>query len=76
MIDDGGDVSKASPMARAYVAARAEAPAGERERFHQLYGRPFALGMRAFAAPARRCWSRSAPAVHVAFDDPDSSRPP
>jgi hypothetical protein len=61
-------------MARAYVAVRAEVPAGERERFDHWYETdhlPWAL--REFAARrAWRCWSRSDPGVHVAFYEFDS----
>jgi hypothetical protein len=61
-------------MAKAYVAVRAEVPEGERARFDQWYATdhlPWA--MREFAARrAWRCWSRSNPAVHVAFYEFDS----
>src|SRR4051812_19389053 len=61
-------------MARAYVAVRAEVPAGERERFDHWYETdhlPWAL--RAFAARrAWRCWSHTDPGVHVAFYEFDS----
>jgi hypothetical protein len=61
-------------MARAYVAVRAEVPAGERERFDRWYETdhlPWAL--REFAARrAWRCWSRGDPSVHVAFYEFDS----
>jgi hypothetical protein len=61
-------------LAKAYVAVRAEVPAADRERFDRWYETdhlPWAL--RAFAARrAWRCWSRSDPAVHVAFYEFDS----
>jgi hypothetical protein len=65
-------------MARAYLAVRAEVPAGERERFDHWYETdhlPWAL--RAFGARrAWRCWSRGDPqgdvCVHVAFYEFDS----
>jgi hypothetical protein len=56
-------------MAKAYLAVRAEVPEAERARFDHWYETdhlPWAL--RAFGARrAWRCWSRSDPAVHVAF---------
>ena len=61
-------------MAKAYLAVRAEVPAGERARFDHWYATdhlPWAA--RAFAARrAWRSWSRSDPAVHVAFYEFDS----
>jgi hypothetical protein len=61
-------------MAKAYLAVRAEVPQAERARFDHWYETdhlPWAL--RAFAARrAWRCWSRSDPAVHVAFYEFDS----
>lgn len=61
-------------MARAYLAVRAEVPEAERARFDHWYETdhlPWAL--RAFGARrAWRCWSRSDPAVHVAFYEFDS----
>ena len=61
-------------MSKAYLAVRAEVPAAERARFDHWYETdhlPWAL--RAFAARrAWRCWSRSEPAVHVAFYEFDS----
>ena len=61
-------------MARAYLAVRAEVPEAERARFDHWYETdhlPWAL--RAFEARrAWRCWSRSDPAVHVAFYEFDS----
>ena len=61
-------------MARACVAVRAEVPEAERERFDRWYETdhlPWAL--RVFAARrAWRCWSRSDPAVHVAFYEFDT----
>lgn len=61
-------------MAKACVAVRAEVPAAERARFDHWYETdhlPWAL--RAFGARrAWRCWSRSDPAVHVAFYEFDS----
>jgi hypothetical protein len=66
-------------MPRAYLAVRAEVPAGDRERFDRWYETdhlPSAL--RAFAARrAWRCWSRGdpqgGPFVHVAFYEFDSA---
>jgi len=56
-------------MPLAYVAVRAEVPAGDRERFDHWYATdhlPWAL--RAFGARrAWRCWTRIDPAVHVAL---------
>jgi hypothetical protein len=61
-------------MAKAYFAVRAEVPEAERARFDHWYETdhlPWAL--RAFGARrAWRCWSRSDPAVHVAFYEFDS----
>jgi len=61
-------------MAKAYLAVRAEVPEAERSRFDHWYETdhlPWAL--RAFGAQrAWRCWSRSDPAVHVAFYEFDS----
>ena len=61
-------------MAKAYLAVRAEVPEAERSRFDHRYETdhlPWAL--RAFGAHrAWRCWSRSDPAVHVAFYEFDS----
>lgn len=61
-------------MPLAYVAVRAEVPGSDRERFDHWYETdhlPWAL--RAFAARrAWRCWSRTDPAVHVAFYEFDS----
>src|SRR5438874_12929755 len=61
-------------MAKAYLAVRAEVPEAERSRFDHWYESdhlPWAL--RAFGARrAWRCWSRSDPAVHVAFYEFDS----
>jgi hypothetical protein len=61
-------------MPLAYVAVRAEVAEGDRERFDHWYETdhlPWAL--RAFAARrAWRCWSRTDPAVHVAFYEFDS----
>ena len=61
-------------MARACIAVRAEVPESERARFDHWYETdhlPWAL--REFAARrAWRCWSRSDPAVHVAFYEFDS----
>ena len=61
-------------MAKAYLAVRAEVPEGDRARFDHWYETdhlPWAL--RAFGARrAWRCWSRSNPAVHVAFYEFDS----
>jgi hypothetical protein len=56
-------------MAKAYLAVRAEVPEAERARFDHWYRTdhlPWAK--EAFGARrAWRCWSRSDPAVHVAF---------
>jgi hypothetical protein len=61
-------------MAKAYLAVRAEVPEAERDRFDDWYATdhlPWAL--REFGARrAWRCWSRSNPAVHVAFYEFDS----
>jgi len=61
-------------MAKALLAVRAEVPEAERARFDHWYETdhlPWAL--RAFEARrAWRCWSRSDPAVHVAFYEFDS----
>jgi hypothetical protein len=61
-------------MAKAYLAVRAEVPEADRARFDHWYETdhlPWAL--RVFEAKrARRCWSRSDPAVHVAFYEFDS----
>lgn len=61
-------------MAKAYLAVRAEVPEAERDRFDHWYATdhlPWAL--REFAARrAWRCWSRSDPALHVAFYEFDS----
>lgn len=61
-------------MAKAYIAVRAEVPQAERARFGRWYATdhlPWAL--RAFGAQrAWRCWSRSDPAVHLAFYEFDS----
>ena len=61
-------------MAKAYLAVRAEVPEAERARFDHWYETdhlPWAL--RDFGARrAWRCWSRSDPAVHVAFYEFDS----
>jgi hypothetical protein len=61
-------------MAKALLAVRAEVPEAERARFDHWYETdhlPWAL--RVFEARrAWRCWSRSDPAVHVAFYEFDS----
>ena len=61
-------------MAKALLAVRAEVPEAERARFDHWYETdhlPWAL--RAFEARrAWRFWSRSDPAVHVAFYEFDS----
>ena len=61
-------------MAKAYLAVRAEVPEAERAQFDHWYETdhlPWAL--RVFQAKrAWRCWSRSDPAVHVAFYEFDS----
>ena len=61
-------------MPKALLAVRAEVPEADRARFEQWYATdhlPWA--MRVFEARrAWRCWSRSDPAVHVAFYEFDS----
>jgi hypothetical protein len=61
-------------VATALIAVRAEVPEAERARFDHWYATdhlPWAR--REFAARrAWRCWSRSDPAVHVAFYEFDS----
>src|SRR5580704_9416709 len=61
-------------MAKAYLTVRAAVPEAERARFDHWYETdhlPWAL--RVFAARrAWRCWSKSDPAVHVAFYEFDS----
>lgn len=61
-------------MAKAYLAVRAEVPEADRARFDHWYETdhlPWAL--RVFQAKrAWRCWSKSDPAVHVAFYEFDS----
>ena len=61
-------------MAKAYLAVRAEVPEADRAPFDHWYETdhlPWAL--RVFGARrAWRCWSRSDPAVHVAFYEFDS----
>lgn len=61
-------------MPKAYLAVRAEVPEADRARFEEWYASdhlPWA--MRVFEARrAWRCWSRSDPAVHVAFYEFDS----
>lgn len=61
-------------MAKAYLAVRAEVPEADRAQFDHWYEAdhlPWAL--RVFKARrAWRCWSRSDPAVHVAFYEFDS----
>ena len=61
-------------MAKAYLAVRAEVPEDERARFEEWYATehlPWA--MRVFEARrAWRCWSRTDPALHVAFYEFDS----
>ena len=61
-------------MAKALLAVRAEVPEADRARFDHWYETdhlPWAL--RVFEARrAWRCWSRSDPAVHVAFYEFDS----
>jgi len=56
-------------MAKAYLAVRAEVPEADRAKFDHWYETdhlPWAL--RVFKARrAWRCWSKSDPAVHVAF---------
>ncbi len=56
-------------MAKAYFAVRAEVPQAERARFDRWYETDHLPWAReAFGATrAWRCWSRSDPAVHVAF---------
>jgi hypothetical protein len=61
-------------MPKALLAVRAEVPEADRARFEEWYATdhlPWA--MRVFEAKrAWRCWSRSDPAVHVAFYEFDS----
>jgi hypothetical protein len=61
-------------MPKALLAVRAEVPEAERTRFDHWYETdhlPWAL--RVFQARrAWRCWSKSDPAVHVAFYEFDS----
>jgi hypothetical protein len=61
-------------MATAYLAVRAEVPEAERARFEHWYATdhlPWAL--RVFGARRGwRCWSRSDPALHIAFYEFDS----
>lgn len=61
-------------MAKAYFAVRAEVPEADRAKFDHWYETdhlPWAL--RVFKARrAWRCWSKSDPAVHVAFYEFDS----
>jgi hypothetical protein len=61
-------------MAKAYLAVRAEVPEADRAKFDHWYETdhlPWAL--RVFKArSAWRCWSKSDPAVHVAFYEFDS----
>ena len=61
-------------MPKAYLAVRAEVPEAERARFEHWYATdhlPWAL--RVFGARrAWRCWSRSDPALHIAFYEFDS----
>jgi hypothetical protein len=61
-------------MAKAYLAVRAEVPEADRAKFDHWYATdhlPWAL--RVFKARrAWRCWSKSDPAVHVAFYEFDS----
>ena len=63
-------------MAKAYLMVRAEVPEAERDRFDHWYETdhlPWAL--RTFGARrAWRCWSRSAPGVHLAFYEFESAR--
>ena len=62
-------------MAKAYLAVRAEVPEADRAQFDLWYETdhlPWAL--RVFnARRAWRCWSKSDPAVHVAFYEFDSA---
>ena len=61
-------------MPKAYLIVRADVPEAERQRFGHWYDTdhlPWA--MRAFQArSAWRCWSRTAPGVHLAFYEFDS----
>jgi hypothetical protein len=61
-------------MTQAYLAVRAEVPEADRAQFDHWYETdhlPWAL--RVFRARrAWRCWSKSDPAVHVAFYEFDS----
>lgn len=62
-------------MAKAYLTVRAEVPEAERDRFDHWYETdhlPWAL--RAFGVPrASRCWSRTAPGVHLAIYEFESA---
>ena len=61
-------------MPKAYLAVRAEVPEADRERFDHWYATdhlPWAL--RVFQARrAWRCWSKSDPALHIAFYEFDT----
>jgi hypothetical protein len=61
-------------MAKAYLAVRAEVPEADRAQFDHWYETdhlPWAL--RVFRAKrAWRCWSKSDPAVHMAFYEFDT----
>lgn len=61
-------------MAKAYLAVRAEVPDADRARFDHWYETdhlPWA--MRVFGARrAWRCWSRTDPALHIAYYEFDS----
>lgn len=61
-------------MPKAYLAVRAEVPEAERARFEHWYATdhlPWAL--RVFEARrAWRCWSKTDPALHIAFYEFDS----
>jgi len=61
-------------MPLAYLAVRAEVSEGDREGFDHWYATDhLPRALRAFAARrAWRCWSRTDPAVHVAFYEFDS----
>ena len=61
-------------MAKTLLAVRAEVPEAERARFDHWYETdhlPWAL-LEFGASRAWRCWSRSDPAMHVAFYEFDS----
>ena len=61
-------------MPKAFLAVRAEVPEAERARFDHWYATDhLPWGLRSFGAlRASRCWSRSDPALHIAFYEFDS----